>query len=354
MKRALPIGVALAVLAVLPATASAGAWRGTIVAKEQNRGTVVTVSPRGVVRTVRAPARVQKLHVGQRVAVKARRLADGTFKAQSVRVVGKAAHARIRATVVRQKRAGRLVVSAGGSTFVLRSRSARRVSSTADNGLDPGDEILADVSINEEEVEIEDVDEVGTTDLLELSGRFASFTAPNLVINAGGGTITITVPGTMRLPPLSSGDEVDLLVSVGARNAFTLAAIKNEGADDEGNEGDQGDQGVDLNDDGQEVEVKGVVVPGASGMLTVQPGGNAAPVVCAIPAGMTVGVTGLVEMQCELVNGTLTLTEIQAEDDQSDDENGVESDSGDDSGSGSVNEGSGSGEGSGSDGELDD
>ena len=352
MKRALVIAAVLGVLGALPATAGAASWRGTIVAKQRDRGTVVTVSPSGVARTLRALARVQKLRVGQRVAVKARRLADGTFKAQAVRVVGRAKHARIRATVVRQRTAGRLVVSAGGSTFALRSRNARRVSSTADSGLAPGDEIVADVSIEEEEVDVEDVNEVGAADLLELSGTFGSFSKGILVINAGGGPISITVPGTITLPTLSFGDEVELLVSVGAGNVFILSAINNEGSGDEGDQGDKGDQGVDLNDDGQEVEVKGTVlsvpVLGGAQTIVVQPGGNASPVTCAVSGTVNVKVGQTVELQCELVSGTLTLTEVQAEDDQSDDELAAETDSNDDSGPGGFDEGSGDSEGSGS------
>ncbi len=116
-------------------------------------------------------------------------------------------------------------------------------------------------------------------DIIELSdgnileGKFVELSGSTLKLAAGGGTLVITVPTGFTLPTLHPGDELKLLVSVGANNSFTLAALKNEEAGDNQAEDDD-DQGVDLDEDKEEVEVKGVVTSiGAT--IVVQPGGNA-------------------------------------------------------------------------------
>lgn len=83
---------------------------GVIVAKDAKRKALVTVS-HGSVRTVRAPNKFRNLRVGQRVAVKARMLTDGTYAAAAVRGQGRVSRVRFRGVVVRQdRRAGRLIL----------------------------------------------------------------------------------------------------------------------------------------------------------------------------------------------------------------------------------------------------
>ena len=72
---------------------------------------VVTVS-RGSVRTVRAPSKFRRLRVGQRVAVNARTLPDGTYAAATIRGQGRVSQVRFRGIVVRHdRRARRLILS---------------------------------------------------------------------------------------------------------------------------------------------------------------------------------------------------------------------------------------------------
>ena len=329
MKLALLIAVAAAVAAALPATAGAGQWRGVVVAKEKTRGTIVTASRSGVVRTVRVESGLGKVRVGQRVAVKAERLADGTFRLQKIRVVGKAAKARVRATVVRhQTRLGRIVVSAGGSVFALRSNGARRLAHDDDDGFEPGDRIDAHLSFDDDEFEVDDADEVGHAGLLELEGIYLE-TADGKVKLAvvHRSAVSVTVPGSFVLPPLAAGDELELLVSVGGDGSFTLVGLENETSDDEDDEDEDEDEdhGVDLDDDDDEVEVKGTFLGIVGGVVSVQPGSGSA-VQCnlnggVVPAGITFG--DFVEMECDLVDGKLVVKELE-EEDEADDEDELE------------------------------
>ena len=317
MRRALGVAVVLAIAVALPTTASAAGWRGVVVAKEKNRATIVTTSKSGVVRTLRAGKTLAKVRVGQRVAVKATRLADGTFRLQNLRVVGKASRAHVRATVVRhQTRLGRLVVSAGGSVFAL-GTSGRRLSHDDGDGFDPGD--LLDLHLDiDDDLEIDDVDEVGHAGLLELEGIFLETVGSTLKLAVvHRGAVSVAVPGGFVLPLLHPGDELELLVSVAPDGAFTLMSVRNEDEDDD-DEDENEDHGVDLDEGDDEVEVKGTLVGVVDGIVSVQPGGGASVVRCSLggrtlPAG--VGPGDFVEMECELVNGALVVKRIEADDD---------------------------------------
>jgi hypothetical protein len=67
---------------------------------------------RASVGTLRAPDKFRRLRAGQRVAVTARALPDGTFAAAVVRGQGRVTRVRSRGVVVRHdRRAGRLILS---------------------------------------------------------------------------------------------------------------------------------------------------------------------------------------------------------------------------------------------------
>src|SRR5436190_5635556 len=117
---------ALAALAfALPATAGTTVFRGVVIAKKAGRHAFVTASKNGVVRTVRARGALKRIGVGRRVAVRAAALPDGTFAANSVKLLGKSRRTHFRATVV-AKRGLRLFLSAGGSVFALRVKSGHK------------------------------------------------------------------------------------------------------------------------------------------------------------------------------------------------------------------------------------
>ncbi len=101
-------------------------------------------------------------------------------------------------------------------------------------------------------------------------------------------------------------------------STLTLETIKLDGE----NPGDDG--GTDV-DQGQ-VKVEGFVtaLDTAAGSITVQPGDNASPVTFAIPDGFTLpsglAVGSVVEARGEMVDNVLTLTRIELQNDEGDQE----------------------------------
>jgi hypothetical protein len=309
MKRILlALGLAAAVLAV-PATASA--FSGVVVSKQAKRDAFVIASRGGVVRTVRAHRHFRAIHAGQRVTFAAKRLSDGTFSAGAMRVTGRARHATLRGIVVRQ-RAGRILLSTGGSLVVVRS-SARGFAAV--NGRHrAGDVVLARVTVTSNGLRASSIRTLGHEDGLELEGIFLDVNGNQLRLAVEGrGEVFVTVPDGFQLPPLRPGDEVELVVSVDASGAFTLVAIQ---ADDEND-----DEGI--NEEHGRVEVHGQITS-LTGGVTVQPRGGS-PVTCAVPDGFDLSgfrVNDRVEMKCRLVNGQLTLRKLERDDDDGGDDGG--------------------------------
>lgn len=315
VKRSLLLA-AVVTAAAIPGTAGGANWKGVVIAKDPARKAVVTASPTGVVRTLRAPGKVRALRIGQRLVVRGRALADGTFAARRVRVVGRARAARVRAVVVEhQVKRARLIVSAGGTVFALRWGRVRALAAAQAEILQPGDQIVAQVAVEPGAVPAaEQVQEVGHVDLLELEGIFleASETTLQLAI-VHRGRVDIALPAGTSLPELTAGDEVALVVSVGEDGAFALVAIQtDEGEDADGH-------GVDLDEEEEEIEVDGVVT--SLDPLTVLPGDGATPVVCEAAEGVSlagVDLGDVVEIECELVDGRFVLAELEVEDDEAD------------------------------------
>jgi Cu/Ag efflux protein CusF len=323
MKRIILFLVAAAVVLSLPATAAA--FRGVAVAKEPARHAVVVASGNGAVRTVRAPGRAGSMHLGRQLVYSAKRLSDGTFRATSLRVRGRAAGALVRGVVVRnQAKLHRLLISAGGSVFAVRS-SARHFSSTR-SGARPGDRVEVRVRIAGNGLVARTVTIVGHDNGLELEGIFLGTTPDgNLrlaVVHRG--EVFVAVPQGFSLPQLSPGDEIELVVTVDTAGAFTLVSIQVDDENDDDNEG--------IDEDHGKVEVKGAITDLSANSITVQ-SNHASPVTCFVPDGVDLSafkVGDQVEMKCALVGDKLTLTRLKREDNNDDDgDNGDNDDGGD-------------------------
>jgi hypothetical protein len=131
---------------------------------------------------------------------------------------------------------------------------------------------------------------------VEIEGHLLSVSP--LVVSLEGLPIEITVPSSMTLPPLTAGQEVELVVQTGANNTFTLVSIR------------AGD-----NEDEDEVEAKGPVTNSTTSQITIDAGGGM--ITFAAPAGQTLPViaTGaFVEARGVSINGVLTLTRLRVED----------------------------------------
>jgi hypothetical protein len=300
MKRIyLLIALVSAVLAV-PATASA--FSGTVVAKKNARHAVVVVSRGGVARTVRTP-RFASLRAGQRLVFSATKLGDGTFKAGKLRVRGRARLVFMRGTVVRQ-RLSRYLLSSGGSLISLRVGGHAFASVARIHR--PGDIVTGRVRIGRDGLTASSLHDAGHADALELEGIFLGLQGNQLRLAVEDrGEVFVTVPDGLQLPPLSPGDEIELVVTVDATGAFTLVSVQTDGED--GGDGSHEDHG--------RVEVTGTITD-LGPPIAVQPR-DGSPVQCAIPDGMDLSgfaVGDHVEMKCALVNGTLTLTKLEHDD----------------------------------------
>jgi hypothetical protein len=288
----LAVGLAVA----LPAQARAGSFSGVVVAKQRDRGTMLVAGAHGAGVTVRG--RLARAHVGDRIAVTGVRLHDGTLHAARLRVLSHARHATLRGTVVRRMARGTLLAS--GHSVVLIHRRSRHLSSTSDHGgLQSGDVARFRIRFDDDEA-FEDGQpvQVGLASTARIEGTIVSLSP--FVVSLEGLPLTITVPAGTNLPSdLARRQRIELTVQVGSGNTFTLVAI------DE----------VENEDEGQEVEVKGVVTSSTASQIAIQ--ANGATVTFVAPAGKTLPVLAAgtrVEARGFEQNGTITLTRLRVED----------------------------------------
>jgi hypothetical protein len=263
---------ALALLAAFPATASADTVDGVVVARDAQRGIVVTAGRGGAVAALRVQ-RAGTFKPGVRVRARATQLGDGTYRAARVRRRGRVAAAKARFTVL--ARAERtIVVSAGGTTFALRAGRAAVPN--------PGAIVAARVRVARGKATLAKVRQIGQAATLELNGRFAGFADGVLRLDVGAAVLAVTVPAGVE-PELQPGDEVELLVD----GSFRLIAIDGE------------------------LEVHGAVTAVAAGSLRV------GAVTCAVPEDLDVSdvaVGDTVWVLCSLVDGVLTADELELDD----------------------------------------
>lgn len=319
MRRMLVLLAAAAGLAVAASPASAAAWKGVVIAKDTGRNAVVTASAGGVVRTARSP-KARSLRIGQRLAVSGTNLADGTYKAVSIRITGRAKSARVKAVVVRYQRAQkRLLVSAGGSTFALpRRKGARALASASEEVPKPGDQIVATVSVASGTLQATNVSTVGHLGTLEVEGILTKIDVGSVeLVVAKAGFVTIALSAGFALPAgLKAFDEVKLIVAVGTDGKLTAIAIQGDEAED------RDDDGVDFDEDEHELEIEGTISALSDTSITVTPGSAASVVTCALGKPLTGFAVGdHVKLECAAAAGsTLTLKQIEHEDDDDDDD----------------------------------
>jgi hypothetical protein len=169
-----------------------------------------------------------KLRVGQRVALKARTLRDGTVAASSIRVVGRTRTVHFRGLLLK-KSGTRLVLSAGGAVISVNRGAGRTISSAKDDGPQPGSvvEVTATVGSDDEL----DEDDVTTVSASAPGGAIEG----KLTIGAGKVTIVsehmalvLNVPSTFDLSKFVNGDEVLATFTQGADGTLTLTALSGD------------------------------------------------------------------------------------------------------------------------------
>jgi uncharacterized membrane protein YgcG len=251
-RRAL-LACAVAAVSVGSGTAAAQAKlvHGTVVHHNRRAHSFVVADRRGDLFAIHAR---RSPRMGTIVAVKVRRLRNGTFAAKHVKATGHRRRVRIRGTVSYvNRRRGFFVLSARGVSMVI--RRSHRHAAAADAIPSVGAEVTATGTIDDQgELEDQAVQDDGTdTNGIELEGTVLAVdpTARILTISAddndrSGASVSVTVPDTIDIAQFAVGQEVELSV-LPQGTGFVLAGSASDegaqGADDQSQE--QGDQGED-------------------------------------------------------------------------------------------------------------
>jgi hypothetical protein len=250
MKRLLIFLVVVAALAAPSAALANG-----VVLKVQRSNHLVAVTRAGTTKVALVhTSAAARLHVGQRVALSARTLHNGTLAASAVRVVGRAHTVRFRGLLLAKSRT-RLVVSAGGAVITMH-RGARTTASANDTGPAPGSTVAVTATV-------EDNDDLDETEVDTVSAD-APGGAIEGKLTLGTGKITVVsehmalvlnVPAGFDLSKFANGNEVLARFTQGADGTLTLTALSGDenaqqADDDQNDDNDDNDGGGDGGDHG--------------------------------------------------------------------------------------------------------
>jgi hypothetical protein len=225
----------LAVSAAL--LAPAGALASGVVLKVQQGSQLVAVtrSPTRVVLVHTSAA--ARLHVGQRVALTARTLRNGTLSAATVRVVGRARTVRFRGLLLAKSRTN-LVVSAGGAVISIH-RGSRTTASARDGGPPTGSLVAVQATVGaDDELDAEDVSVVtATAPGGSIEGHLTLGTG-TVTVGAEHMTLVLKVPTGFNLTGFANGDEVLASFSQQADGSLVLTRLS---GDENAQQADEGD-----------------------------------------------------------------------------------------------------------------
>lgn len=303
----------IAAVFLTPALAHAGTIRGTVAAKQANRHVLVLATRHGHVTTARvSPLQLQRAKIGNRLALTGKRLADGSFRVTRLHRLGTVKRARV-SVVVLQAKARRLLVAGGGSAFSIRLTRGTRLLASSTGSVHAGEKIDAEVELSDDGPVGTKMNVTGDAPLIDFSGVVTALDSTSITVTTEDIATVVQLPDSVVLPPIVQvGSKVEVIASI-TGSTLTLTAIK---LDDENSQGNE-DGGSSVDDQGR-VEAEGAVATFDSHTLTIQPGDNATPVTFAIPdgfalpAGLADG--SIVEARGELVNGVLTLTRLELQD----------------------------------------
>lgn len=306
--------LAIAAAAAVPGIAEANTaavpvnWNATVVAKDADRGRLITAGRGGEIRTVITSKRVaERTRPGQRLKVRVQRNADGTFEANRLRVTGKVRRTSIRGAVV-DRNASRYLVSAGGSVFSVQSKAStreRRRARASGAPVGAGDVIVSSVNIASSGVTEQRTRDVGDVGTLELEGIFLNLENGVLSLAVENrGAVEVTVPADLAIQAPTPGTELEVLVSIAPDGGFRLVALADE------------DGGIDFDHEDGKVEVEGVISALTDSSISVQGSGGVA-LTCAIPTGVVLtgfAVGDEIELECAIgADGAFSLRELESE-----------------------------------------
>src|SRR5207302_5834785 len=126
----LAVAALLAAAGPAQARTNAAGFKGIVVAKQKQRGTLLVAGAHGRGLTIRGG--LARVKVGERVSGRGVRLHDGTIRMSRLHVLGHVRRATVRGTVLRSLARGTLVAS--GRSVVLIHRRGRQLASASDHG----------------------------------------------------------------------------------------------------------------------------------------------------------------------------------------------------------------------------
>jgi len=230
MKRLAVLSFAAAALVV-----PSGALASGVVVKVQRAAHLVAVAqPTKQVRLVHT-ALAAKLHVGQRVALTARTLRNGTLAASRVRVLGRVRTAQFRGLLLARD-SRRFVVSAGGAVIAVRHGAddrAPKPGTTVDVTVTVG----AAGDLDDDDITPVSADQPGGA----IEGRLTLGTATITVVSEHL-ALRLAVPTGFDLTSFRNGDEVLAMFSQQPDGTLVLTKLT---GDDDARDADDDDSGGD-------------------------------------------------------------------------------------------------------------
>ena len=238
MKRLLISLVAVAALAAPSAALANG-----VVLKVQRSNHLVAVTRAGTTKVALVhTSAAARLHVGQRVALTARTLRNGTLAASAVRVVGRAHTVRFRGLLLAKSRS-RMILSAGGAVIAV-NKSNGGTSPATGSTVEVTATVGDDDDLDEDHVTTVSADTPGGA----IEGKLTLGTGKITVV-AEHMALVLNVPTGFDLSKFANGDEVLARFTQGADGTLTLTALSGDEnaqrADD-----DENDDNDDNDDDG--------------------------------------------------------------------------------------------------------
>jgi len=220
MKRLTVLLVATAALLAPSAALASG-----VVLKVQQASHLVAVA-----RTPSSVALVHttaKLAVGQRIALQARKLSNGTFTASGIKVLGRAHEVTFRGLLL-SKTGSRLLISAGGAVIAI--HRGRTTASASDSAPKPGSTIQVTATVGTSG----ELDDDNTTVVSpvtpggQIEGQLTLGTG-TITVSSEDMSLVLKVPAGLDLTAFLAGDEVLATFTQGSDGSLTLAALSADG-----------------------------------------------------------------------------------------------------------------------------
>ena len=232
----------LAVLAAL--LAPAGALASGVVLKVQPASHLVAVSRSASHVSLVHTSTAARFHVGQRVAMTARRLGNGTLSATKIRIVGRAHKVRFHGLLLAKSRS-HLLVSAGGAVLSIH-RGSRSTSTARDDVPRVGSQIAVQATFGAHDELDEDnffvVAPMAPGGSLE---GWLTLGTTTVTISSEHLTLVLNVPTAFDLTGFRTGDEVFATFAQQPDGTLTLTKLARDDDRDDDHGGDGGHHGGD-------------------------------------------------------------------------------------------------------------